>query len=105
MFGVIVNVDFNCQRLQVRHRPLNINLEIKSEIVDRDSSDSTVTRYRLDGPGIKSFCREDSPQPSRPAVGPTCVLYSGHRPSFPVVKRPERGVDHPPQLAPWLNKE
>jgi hypothetical protein len=31
--------------------------------------------------------------------GPPSVLYSGHRVSFPVVKRPERGV-YDPHLAP-----
>ena len=28
--------------------------------------------------------------------GPTNLLYSGYRVSFPGVKRPGRGVDHPP---------
>jgi hypothetical protein len=34
---------------------------------------------------------------SRPDLGPT--LYNGYRVSFPGVKRPERGVDHPPSCA------
>jgi len=32
----------------------------------------------------------------------SCTMVSG---SFPGVKRPERGVDHPPHLAPRLKRE
>jgi hypothetical protein len=37
----------------------------------RDSSVSIATRYGLHGPGIESWWRSDSPQPFRPALGPT----------------------------------
>jgi len=30
-----------------------------------------ATRYRLDGPGIESWCRRDFPHQSRPTMGPT----------------------------------
>ena len=61
----------------------------------RDSSVDIVTRYRLDGPGIKSRWGE---------IFPTCPGGSCNRPSLPYngylvftgVKRPERGIDHPP---------
>jgi hypothetical protein len=43
-------------------------------------------------------------RPHRP-LGPTSLLYSGYRVPFPGVKRPGRGVDHPPHLAPRLKKE
>jgi hypothetical protein len=39
--------------------------------VGRDSSVGIATRYRLDGPGIKSWWGRDFSQPSRPALGPT----------------------------------
>jgi len=42
--------------------------------------------------------------PDRP-WGPFSLLYNGYRVSLPGVKRPGRGVDHPPRLAPRLNKE
>jgi hypothetical protein len=37
--------------------------------------------------------------------GPLTLLYNGYRVSFPGVKRPGRGVDHPPHLPPMLKKE
>ena len=44
-------------------------------------------------------------RPDRP-WGPPTLLYNGYRVSLPGVKRPGRGVDHPPpHLAPRLKKE
>ena len=40
-------------------------------ISGQDSSVGTATRYGLDGPGIESCWGRDSPQPSRPDLGPT----------------------------------
>jgi hypothetical protein len=34
-------------------------------------------------------------RPDRPR-GPPSLLYNGYRVTFPVVKRPGHGVDHPP---------
>jgi hypothetical protein len=73
--------------------------------LDRDSSVSMVTRYGLDGPGIESRWGEIfHTNPDRP-WGPLSLLNNGHRVSFPGVKRPGRGVDHPPHLVPRLKKE
>jgi len=55
--------------------------------VGRDGSVSTATRYGLVGPGIELRWGRDFPHPSRPA------LATGY---LPGVKRPGRGVDHPP---------
>ena len=49
-----------------------------------------------DGPGIESRLGRDSPHPSRPALGPPSLHFNGYRLSFPALKRPERGVKHPP---------
>ena len=57
----------------------------------RDSSVGIATHYGLDGPGIESRWGRDFPHPSRPALGPT--MGTG---SFPGVKRPGCGADHPP---------
>ena len=42
-------------------------------------------------------------RPDRPC-GPPSLLYNGHR-VFPGGKRPGRGVDHPPHLAPRLKEQ
>jgi hypothetical protein len=64
--------------------------------VGRDSSVGIATRYGLDGPGIECRWGRDFPHPSRPAPvahPASCKMCTG---SFPGVKRPGRGVDHPP---------
>ena len=61
-----------------------------------DSVVCIATRYGLDGPGIESPCGRDFlTLPDRP-WGPPSLLYNEYRVSFPGVKRPGRGVDHPP---------
>jgi len=57
------------------------------------------TRYGLDCTGIDSrwgeiFCT----RPDR-SWGTPSLLYNGYRVSFPGVKRPGRGVDHPPPFS------
>jgi hypothetical protein len=62
----------------------------------RDSPVGIATRYGLDGPGIESWWGEIfRSRPHRP-WGPPSLLYNGYRVSFPGVKRPGLGVDHPP---------
>ena len=53
-------------------------------------------RYGLDGPGIESLCgaRFSVPVQTGPGTHPaSCTVVTG---SFPGVKLPGRGVDHPP---------
>ena len=68
----------------------------------RDGAVGITTRYGLDGPGIESRWGRDLPHPSRPALGPHPASYAMGTESFPGVKRPGRGVEHPPHLAPRL---
>jgi len=75
--------------------------------VGRDSSVSTATRYGLDGPEIESQwgVRFSGPVQTGPGAHP--ASYTTGTASFSWgVKRPGRGVDHPPpHLAPRLKKE
>ena len=68
----------------------------KTAIWDRDSVVGTETRYELDGLGIESRWRRDFSHPSRPALGVHPASYTMRTGSFSGVKRPGRGVDHPP---------
>ena len=71
----------------------------------RDSSVGTETSYGLDGPGIETQWGGmfSAPvQTGRGAHPSSCTMGTG---SFPELKRPGRGVDHPPHLAPSLKKE
>jgi hypothetical protein len=62
----------------------------------RHSSVGIATRYGMDGSGIESRCGRDFPHPSRPAPGPIHSPVQWGTGSFPGVKRPGRGTDHPP---------
>ena len=62
----------------------------------RDSSVGIATRYGLDGQGIESRwgARFSAPVQTGPGAHPaSCTKGTG---SFPGVKRPGRGADHPP---------
>jgi len=63
-----------------------------------DSSVGIATHYGVDGPGIESRWGGGEIFRTRPDQpwGPPSLLYNGYRVSFPGVKRPGRGVDHPP---------
>jgi hypothetical protein len=63
--------------------------------VSRDSSVGIVTRYKLDGPAIESWWRMRFSVPvlTRPGAHP--ASYTMGTESFPWVRRPGHGVDHP----------
>jgi hypothetical protein len=69
--------------------------QLPSIFVGRDNVVGIATRYGLDDPGIESRCGRDFSQPSRPALVPTQPPIHGYRVSFPGIKRPGRGVNHP----------
>jgi hypothetical protein len=56
----------------------------------------TATRYGLDGPGIEARCWRKFPCQSKPALEPTQPPVQWVPGLFRGVKRPGRGVDHPP---------
>ena len=61
----------------------------------RDSSVGIVTRYGLDGPGIISWWGARCSAPVQTGPGANPASYTMGTGSFPGVKRPVRGVDHP----------
>ena len=68
----------------------------------RDGSVGIATRYGLEGPGIESRWGVEifRARPDRPWSAPG-LLYNGYRVSL---KRPGRGVDHPPPSSAELNE-
>jgi len=64
--------------------------------VGRDSVVGIATRYGMNGPGIESRwgARFSAPVLTDPGTHP--ASYTMGAGSFPGVKRPGRGVDHPP---------
>ena len=71
----------------------------------RDSTVGVATRYGLDGPGIESRWRVRFSAPVQTGIGTYPVSYTMGTGLLLGVKRPGRGVDHPPHLAPRLKKE
>jgi len=74
---------------------------------DRDSSVGTATELRAGGSGdrIPAGGERDFPLPYRPALGAYPAFYTMGTGSFPLVKWPGRGADHPSHLAPRLKEE
>jgi hypothetical protein len=63
-----------------------------------DSAEGTASRYELDGLRIQSrWGKIFRTHPDRP-WGPTIFLHNRYRFSFPGIKRPGRGANHPPPI-------
>jgi hypothetical protein len=77
----------------------------RSYLVGRDNSVGIATRYGLDGPGIESWWVGSFFAPFQTGPGSHPASYTMGTASFPGIKRPGRGADHPPHLAPKLKKE
>ena len=80
------------------------NYPVQVTSVCRDSVVDIAIRYGLDGLGIEFRCGRHCPYPTRSAQGAQPASYTMGTGSILVVKRPGRGVDHPPHLAPKLKK-
>jgi hypothetical protein len=74
-------------------------------ILGRDSSVGIVTDYGLGGPGIESRWEARFYAPVQTGPGAHPAPYTMGTESFPGVKRPGRGADLPPHVAPRVNKE
>ena len=73
--------------------------------VGRDSSVGIATHFGLNGPGIESRWGARFSAPVKTGPGAHPAPYTTGTGSFSGVKRPGRGVDHPPHLAPRLKKK
>ena len=73
-----------------------INKFACSRFVGRDSSVGIATCYRMDSSRIESRWGRDFPHSSTSALGSTHSYTVGTGVSLPGVKRPGRGVNHPP---------
>ena len=62
----------------------------------RNSSVGVTTRCGLDGPGIESLWGARFSAPVQTGPGAHSASYTMHTGSFPGLKRPGRGVHHPP---------
>ena len=80
----------------ILHFRITVLFSVLVIYVGRDSADGILTRYELDGPGIEFRwgARFSAPVQSGPGAHP--AYYTMGTGSFPGVKRPGRGVDHPP---------
>ena len=66
-------------------------------LMGRDSSVRIVTRYGLDGPWIESRWGARFSAPIQTGLGAHPASCKTGTVSFPTVKPPGYGVDHPPQ--------
>ena len=80
--------------------------EMHDSYVGQDSSVGTATALRTGQSGDRipvGGARFSASVQTGPGSNPaSCAMGTG---SFPGVKRPGRGVDHPPHLAPRLKEE
>ena len=68
-----------------------------TKITDRDNSVGIPTRYKVEGPGDRiPVGGARFPTSVQTSSGPHPASYTMGTGSFPGVKRPGRGVDHPP---------
>jgi hypothetical protein len=92
--------------MRVQHAKTNTEFNrISNFELGRDSSVGVATCYRLDrlGNQIPVEARFSTPVQTGSEAHP--ASYTSGTGFFPGVKRPVRGVDHPPHLAPRLKKE
>jgi hypothetical protein len=76
-----------------------------SIVVGRDNVVVIANRYRLDGPGIESGAGVRYPASVQSCPGVHPASYTMATAFLAAVKRPGRGVEHPPYLSPRLKEE
>jgi hypothetical protein len=81
-----------------------IKYSIVLEVVGRDRAVVTATRYGLDGPGIESRWGTKFFAPVQTGPGAKPASHKMGTVSFPEVKRPGSGDDHPPSSSAEVNE-
>ena len=82
------------------------NNEILCTLIEgRVSTVGVGTGYGLESPGIESRLGAELSALVQTGLGALPASYTVGTWFFEGVKRPGRGIDHPPQLAPRLKKE
>jgi hypothetical protein len=76
-----------------------------SNFVGRYSAVRIATYYELDFAGIERREGKDIPHPTTPAQRQHNLLHKVCRVSFPGVKRPTLGLDHPPSSTEVKQRE
>jgi hypothetical protein len=79
-------------------------VRLQTQVTGRDSTVDIATCYGLDGPGIESRCWMRFSLPIQPGPGAHPASNTVGTGSFPRVKRPGRGIDHPPPSSTELKK-
>jgi hypothetical protein len=74
-------------------------------IMGGDSADGIATRYEAGRSKVRIPVRTKFSASVQTGPGAHPAYYTKDTGSFPRVKRQERGVDHPPHLAPSLKKD
>jgi hypothetical protein len=94
---------FSKRQIHTLHRNYFNPYNLLFYALGQGSAVGVKTRWTVGGPnpgGSEIFLT----RPDRP-WGPPSLLYNGYRVSFLGAKRPGRGVNHIPHLAPRLKKE
>jgi hypothetical protein len=94
---------FSCDVMLIIYIYINVSSHCHGEC--RDSLVCIATRYRLEGPRIESRWGARYSAPFQTGPGVHSASYAMGTGSFPGVKVPGRGFDHPPHLVTKLKKE
>ena len=91
--------------------PYQLYVQDKQNPLRTDNSDTgrkgtvgIANHYGLKGLEIESLWGQGYPQPSRRTLWSTQPPTNGYGVSVPGVKRPGRGLNHPPHRAPRIKK-
>jgi len=101
----VTTVKYRKGFLEKTGKDLQITKVTNEVIVGRDSAVGIETCYGLDCPGIESRWGVKFSAPVQTSAEAHPASYTMDTGSFLGVKRPGRGLDQPPHIAPRLKQE